>query len=125
MTKIIYWISTGLLAIVMLGSGLTNIGMTDLSVQGLHTELGYPLYIIPFLGLAKVLGTIAILVPRFPRLREWAYAGLFFDLLGALYSVVATGGGPAKWAINVIALVIFAVSYATYQKVNAVKVVVV
>lgn len=120
--KIIYWVSTALLSVIMLGSGLTNLVMTDLSIQGLHTELGYPTYIIPFIGLAKVLGVVAILVPRFPRLREWAYAGLFFDLAGALYSVIASGEGIAKWGINAIALLIFAVSYVYYHKVHQPKV---
>ena len=54
--------------------------------------LGYPMYFFAILGFWKVLGAIAILVPRFPRLKEWAYAGIFFDLTGAAASCAAVGG---------------------------------
>ena len=56
------------------------------------TQLGYPVYFIPFIGVAKVLGSIAIVVPRFPKLKEWAYAGLTFDLIGAVYSNLMVNG---------------------------------
>ena len=55
------------------------------------TALGYPPYFTPFIGVAKLLGSIAILIPGFPRIKEWAYAGLVFDLIGAVYSQIAVG----------------------------------
>ena len=58
----------------------------------LINHLGYPNYFIPFIGVAKLLGIIAILIPGFPRIKEWAYAGLAFDLIGATYSAIATDG---------------------------------
>jgi hypothetical protein len=58
----------------------------------MHDGLGYPVYFIQFISIAKVLGVIAILVPRFNRIKEWAYAGLFFDLIAAIYSGVASAG---------------------------------
>jgi hypothetical protein len=69
--------------------------------------LGYPLYFFRILGFWKVLGAIAILVPRFPRLKEWAYAGIFFDLTGAAASVAAVGGYGA-YAFHVITPLIIA-----------------
>ncbi len=76
--------------------------------------LGYPLYFFHILGFWKVLGAIAILVPRFPRLKEWAYAGIFFDLTGAAASCVAVGGsGP--YAFHVLApLVLAALAIASW-----------
>ena len=65
-------------------------------------QLGYPLYFFAILGIWKVLGAIAILVPGFPRLKEWAYAGIFFDLTGAAASCAAVGGYGA-YAFHVIA----------------------
>jgi hypothetical protein len=64
--------------------------------------LGYPTYFFAILGFWKVLGAVAILVPRFPRLKEWAYAGIFFDLTGAAASCAAVGGYGA-YAFHVIA----------------------
>jgi hypothetical protein len=63
------------------------------------TKVGVPLYLIPFIGIAKVLGVIAILIPGFPKLKEWAYAGLFFDLIGATYSICASGEEVQTWAL--------------------------
>ena len=60
--------------------------------RGTVPVLGYPMYFFAILGFWKVLGAIAVLVPRFPRLKEWAYAGIFFDLTGAAASWAAVGG---------------------------------
>jgi uncharacterized membrane protein len=89
--NILYWTFTGLFALAMLLSGIQNALVTPDSVAILN-HLGYPEYIIPFLGVAKILGAIAIVVPGIPRLKEWAYAGLFFDLTGATYSAIMTDG---------------------------------
>jgi hypothetical protein len=114
--NIMYWIFTVLFAGFMLMSGVTNAILTPDSIALINTTLGYPDYILPFLGVMKILGAIAILVPGFPRIKEWAYAGLFFDLLGASYSVIAvTGFEPA----NLFMLVFFALealSYIYYHK---------
>ena len=69
--------------------------------------LGYPLYFFPILGFWKILGAIAILVPRFPRLKEWAYAGIFFDLTGAAASNAAVGG-YGVYAFHILAPLILA-----------------
>src|SRR6478752_3788151 len=91
-TNIIYWISTALFGAFMMFSAVPNIMVTQESIDFVTTHLGYPQYLIPFLGIAKALGVIAILIPGMPRIKEWAYAGLFFDLIGATYSVIALDG---------------------------------
>lgn len=114
-TKIIYWILTGLFAFVMLGSAIPNIMVDPMSVQGFK-EMGYPTYLIPFLGWAKLLGVVAILVPGFPRIKEWAYAGLMFDLLGATYSVANSGKPFGMWAPIFIFVALGFASYYFYHK---------
>lgn len=115
-TNILYWIFNGLLAFLMLGSAIPDIMVLPVAVQGMHVELGYPLYFVPFIGVAKLLGAIAILVPRFPRLKEWAYAGIAFDLIGATYSIIAVGKPAPDWAFMALPLVLLALSYTWYHK---------
>lgn len=114
-TKIAYWVITGLFALVMLGSAIPNIMVDPMSVQG-FSEMGYPTYLIPFLGWAKLLGVIAILVPGYPRIKEWAYAGLLFDLIGATYSVANSGKTLAEWSPILIFVALGFGSYFLYHK---------
>lgn len=114
-TKITYWILTGLFAFVMLGSAIPDIMVVPMAVQGFK-EMGYPAYLIPFLGWAKLFGVIAILVPGFSRLKEWAYAGLFFDLLGATYSVANSGKTFSDWAPMLVIVAVGIGSYVFYHK---------
>jgi len=88
--KIIYWIATGLLAFGMLQSGIYA-EIRDQHWIDLVTHLGYPVYFLNILGTWKILGVIAILVPKFKLLKEWAYAGFFFAMTGALISHLAVG----------------------------------
>ena len=113
-TNILYWIFTSLFAAMMLFSSIPDVLSDPIAVQGMHVELGYPLYFIPFIGVAKVLGVLAILVQRFPRLKEWAYAGLFFDLIGATFSIAAIGKPDFIYMILPLGLGI--ASYILYQK---------
>jgi hypothetical protein len=103
---IFYWITTILVALFMTG-GLTQIWQYRVNPHGVVPVLAYPMYFFAILGVWKTLGAIAILVPRFPRLKEWAYAGIFFDLTGAAASVVAVGGYGA-YAFHVVAPLIIA-----------------
>jgi uncharacterized membrane protein YphA (DoxX/SURF4 family) len=75
-------------------------------------HLGYPSYFMSILGVWKVLGAAAILVPGFPRLKEWAYAGMMFDLSGAAISRVAVGDGAVKTIIPIIISLVVAASWA-------------
>ncbi len=104
---IVYWTMTGLVAFFIGGGGLAQIWQFQANPHGVVPELGYPTYFFAILGFWKVLGAIAILVPRFPRLKEWAYAGIFFDLTGAAASCAAVGGYGA-YAFHVIAPLIIA-----------------
>lgn len=114
-----YWIFTTLFSFLMLGSAIPDIISSPVAVEGLHQGLGYPLYFIPFIGVAKALGVLAILVPGLPRLKEWAYAGLTFDLIGATYSILATGKADALFMMLPLALA--AASYIFYQKRKALR----
>jgi uncharacterized membrane protein YphA (DoxX/SURF4 family) len=88
--NISYWITTILTAFFMTG-GVAQIMQFRANPHGVVPELGYPMYFFAILGTWKILGAIAILVPGFPRLKEWAYAGIFFDLTGAAVSCAAVG----------------------------------
>lgn len=114
--NIIYWIVTGLFAAFMIFSGVTNGLVTKPSVDLISTQLGYPVYIISFIGWAKVLGGIVLLLPGFPRLKEWAYAGLTFDLIGATYSSIAVGEPFSSWVFMLVFVAFDAVSYIYYHK---------
>jgi len=89
---IVYWIMTILVALPIGSGGVGQILQYLANPHGVVPLLNYPLYFFAILGFWKVLGAIAILVPRFPLLKEWAYAGIFFDLTGAAASCAAVGG---------------------------------
>jgi uncharacterized membrane protein YphA (DoxX/SURF4 family) len=116
-TNIAYWIVTVLFAGFMIFSAIPNIMSTKESIDLITTHMGYPAYFIPFIGWAKLLGCIAILVPGFPRIKEWAYAGLAFDLIGATWSSIKLGdpfmGG---WVFMLPILAFLAASYILYHK---------
>lgn len=114
--NILYWIFTGIFGAFMMFSGFANMMTDEGSIALIATQLGYPLYIIPFLGVAKILGAIAILIPGFPRLKEWAYAGLFFDLLGATYSVIASSGFDPSALFMLVFFALLFTSYILYHR---------
>jgi hypothetical protein len=90
--NILYWVFTILFALLMLFSAVGGIQPSADSIKIVHDGLGYPVYFIQFLSIVKIIGAIAILIPSFNRIKEWAYAGLFFDLAGAIYSGIAASG---------------------------------
>ena len=114
-TNIFYWIFTGLLAVLMLFSAIGGL-MGGADSAALFKHLGYPLSLLTFLSVAKLLGVVAILVPGYPRVREWAYAGFTFDLLGAMYSFIAVGDPVSSWLPLIIGLLLIAASYTLYHK---------
>ena len=91
-----YWICTGLIAFAFLPGGIFYLMRQPQAVQGVE-RLGVSFFFVIFLGVWKGLGGIALLAPRLPLLKEWAYAGMFFDLSGAVVAVLATGG--AWWHV--------------------------
>ena len=102
---IAYWTTTILVAFFIGSGGVAQLAQYQGNPHGVVPVLGYPMYFFAILGFWKVLGAIAILVPRFSRLKEWAYAGIFFDLTGAAASCAAVGSG----AFHILAPLIIAI----------------
>ncbi len=120
-TKIIYWILNGLFAFMMFGSAVPDLLSMPLAQKG-FAEIGMPAHLLPFLGVAKILGVIAILIPGFPRIKEWAYAGLTFDLLGAIWCVAhAPGKTAGEWAPMFVGIALAFGAYAWYHKLRKAK----
>jgi hypothetical protein len=92
--KIIYWISTAWLALGMVSTGIVQLFKVKGEVEFI-ISMGYPVYFLTILGAWKILGAIAVLIPRTPLLKEWAYAGFFFTMSGAVFSHIASGN-PVK-----------------------------
>jgi len=105
--KIIYWIAT-----LWLGLGMTATGIVQLIKNKEEVEminhLGYPIYFLTLLGIWKILGVIAVLLPKFTLLKEWAYAGFFFAMSGAVFSHLASGD-PAITLFGPLLLLILTV----------------
>jgi hypothetical protein len=115
-TNIIYWISTILVVGLFGMSAVSTFAAPADTVKLIVTQMGYPQYILPFLAVAKGLAVIAILVPGFPRIKEWAYAGLTFDLAGAMYSSIALGEPVKAWIWFLLFFLVLGVSYTYYHK---------
>ncbi|MGV3539082.1 MAG: DoxX family protein [Rufibacter sp.] len=114
-TKILYWVFTGIMALMLGFGSVFNVMSSPESVE-LFNKLGYPLYILPFLGVAKLLGIFAILVPGFHRVKEWAYAGLIFDLVGAMYSLLSIGEPVSVYLPLLLPILLVALSYYFHHK---------
>lgn len=107
--NIIYWTATALMSAGMLGSGLAQVFQVKDMID-LVTPLGYPAYFLTIIGVWKVLGVIAILLPGFKLLKEWAYAGFFFVMTGALFSHLAHGIGDIKEVLGPVFQTLFIVT---------------
>lgn len=114
--KTLYWIFTILFGGFMIFSAIPDALNSADAVQLMHDQLGYPLYIIPFIGVAKILGALVLFIPGFARVKEWAYAGLMFDLIGAMYSLLYIGGGIAAGGFMSLIILIGALSYIYHHK---------
>lgn len=90
--KIIYWIATIWLALGMSSTGIVQLIQMKEEAE-MFNHLGYPVYLLTILGIWKILGTVVVLIPKFPILKEWAYAGFFFVMTGAAFSHLAMGDG--------------------------------
>jgi hypothetical protein len=108
---IAFWIATVLVCIAFVGSGIANL-VHATRVAADMARLGYPAYFSTILGAWKVLGAVAIVAPRLPRLKEWAYAGMVFDLSGAAISRGVAGDGAAGVVPPVIVAALVVVSWA-------------
>lgn len=106
-----YWVATGLTALSMGMGGLMDLQRGPEMVAGM-AKLGYPAYFLLLLGTWKVLAVPALLAPKLPRLKEWAYAGIAFDLTGAAFSHAAAGDAAGKVITPLVLLAIAAASWA-------------
>ena len=113
--NIIYWISTGLILAMMLFSAASSFIENPDGAKMLEA-IGYRPYVLKLLAVGKVLGVIAILTPGFPRLKEWAYAGFAFDLIGATFSFYISGFAFKDWFFMLILIALLACSYIFYHK---------
>jgi uncharacterized membrane protein YphA (DoxX/SURF4 family) len=101
--RVAFWLSTALTALAFAGMGAADLGRAPAVVAGL-AHLGYPAYLATILGVWKLLGAAAIVSPGLPRLKEWAYAGMLFDLTGAAASHAAMGGPAGQVAAPLVLL---------------------
>lgn len=108
--KIIYWIATAWLALGMLSTGIVQLIRMEEEVET-FTQLGYPIYFLTLLGAWKIAGVAAVLVPKFPLLKEWAYAGFFFAMSGAVFSHIASGHSAAEMFGPLLLLLLTVVSW--------------
>ena len=108
--KIIYWISTIWLALGMLSTGIVQLLKSEKEVDNI-IELGYPGYLLTILGTWKILGVIAVLIPKFPLLKEWAYAGFFFAMSGAAISHIISGDPMKEIFPSLLLLILTFVSW--------------
>lgn len=116
--KIIFWVTTGIVAAMMLMSSAMYLTKNEEITKGMST-LGYPAFMIGILGVAKLLAAIGLLQPVSPRVREWAYAGLTFTFIGATWSHLSTG---TPFVAPLLFLVIVAVSWFYNNKLIAAKI---
>ena len=112
--KIIYWIATIWLSLGMLSTGAVQLlkmkGDSPGSVDSM-THLGYPVYFVTLLGIAKILGVVALLIPKYPLLKEWAYAGFFFMMSGAVFTHIAAGSSISEIFPSLLLLTLAVISW--------------
>jgi len=108
---IAYWVTTGLVAAESVLGGVWDIRQIPYVRAGIE-KLGYPAYVLVIIGVWKLLGAVAVLVPRFPRLKEWAYAGMFFNYTGAVASHLAVGDGAEAVVYPIIITGLVVASWA-------------
>ena len=116
--SVAYWIATTVIALETLAGGAAELThgrtilVTGTPVVDAATSLGYPVYVVTILGIWKLLGGATLLAPRLPRLKEWAYAGIVFELTGAAASLIARGYGPADVATPMVLAALALISWA-------------
>ncbi len=109
--KIIYWISTVWLALGMLSSGIVQLIQMEEEAE-MMVRLGYPSYFMTILGVWKILGVIAILLPKSVLIKEWAYAGFFFAMSGAMVSHILVGDPITEVLPSTLLLVLTILSWS-------------
>ena len=121
--KIIYWVATVWLALGMTSTAIVQLIKMDEEVTN-FTDLGYPIYLMTLLGVWKLLGVFAILIPKYPLLKEWAYAGFFFAMSGAVISHIAVQDAAITLFGPILLLVLTVISWyfrPAERRINAIK----
>lgn len=108
--KIIYWVATIWLSLGMVSTGIVQLIKVEEEVDRMAL-LGYPTYLLTLLGIWKILGVVAVLVPKFPLIKEWAYAGFFFTMSGAVYSHFAVNDPASEFFGPVLLIVLTILSW--------------
>ncbi len=108
--KIIYWVATVWLALGMLSSAIVQLIPLQETLDQMKL-LGYPVYVLTLIGVAKILGVIAVLIPKFPLLKEWAYAGFCFTMTGAAISHIASSSPVTEIFPSLLLLILTFVSW--------------
>lgn len=117
-TQTLYWVFTIIFAGLMIFSSVGGLEPSKEVVEIFHNGLGYPIYFIQFISVAKIIGSIAILIPGLKTIKEWAYAGLFFDLAGAVFSGVAAAGKFDPMMLTMLAWIVPGIlSYYFWKKI--------
>ena len=109
--KIIYWVATIWLSLGMVSTGVVQLLKNKEEVELIATQLGYPIYFLTILGIWKLLGVVAVLVPKFSLLKEWAYAGFFFAMSGAVFSHIASGSSAKDFFGPILLIILTVVSW--------------
>ena len=111
--KIIYWIATIWLCLGLVSTGIVQLlrGKEGTGGADMIIHLGYPIYLLTLLGVWKLLGMIAVLIPKYPLLKEWTYAGIFFLMTGAIFSHIAAGDAVTELLPALLLLLLAAVSW--------------
>lgn len=114
--RIIYWAATILTTAMYAMSAVVDFLRPPQIIDSIIKNLGYPLYFLDIIGVAKIIALVVLLIPRFPRLKEWAYAGLFIHIIGAIWSHLAVG----NLGLGGISMLLFlvATSYFFYRRVE-------
>jgi len=117
-TQTLYWVFTIIFAGLMIFSSVGGLEPSKEVIEIFHNGLGYPIYFIQFISVAKIIGSIAILIPGLKTIKEWAYAGLFFDLAGAVFSGVAAAGKFDPMMLTMLAWIVPGIlSYYFWKKI--------
>lgn len=114
--RTIYWIVTGLFTAMLTFGSVFNVLSAPEAVELIVTKLGFPAFMVPFVGVMKILGCIALLIPGYPRIKEWAYAGIFYDLAGAMLAHYFADRPVGEWIGLLLPVALLMTSYFLYHK---------
>lgn len=122
-TRILYWVFTILFAGLMIFSSIGGLQPSEQGKQLMHDYLGYPIYFIQLISWAKIVGSVVLLIPGLNKIKEWAYAGLFFDLAAAIYSAIAVAKAIDPLMLTMLAWIIPGVlSYIYWNRLKRIAV---